>query len=89
MKPVAFLSASLWVVLGISLSASAHEDERIPTGAPDRIGDVAFPVSCSPAAQEQFTRALAMLHSFFYPEAGKMFSRVTELDPSCAMGHWV
>ena len=88
MKPIPCRTVFLGVVLGISLSASAHEDERIPTGAPDRIGDVAFPVSCSPAAQEQFNRALAMLHSFFYPEAGKTFSRVTELDPSCAMGHW-
>ena len=88
MKPIPFLTVFLGVVLGISLSASAHEDERIPTGAPDRIGDVAFPVSCSPAAQEQFNRALAMLHSFFYPEAGKTFARVTEIDPSCAMGHW-
>ncbi len=76
------------VALSLSVSAEAHEDEQIPTGAPDRVGDVAFPVSCSPAAQEQFNRAMAMLHSFFYPEAGKTFSRAANLDPSCAMAHW-
>ena len=68
--------------------ATAHEDEQIPTGAPDKLGDVEFPISCSAAAQTEFNRAMAMLHSFFYPEAGKTFSRATELDPSCAMGHW-
>lgn len=76
------------VALCMSLGARAHEDERLPTGAPDRVGDVAFPVSCSKAAQEQFNRAMAMLHSFFYPEAGKTFSRAADLDPSCAMAHW-
>ena len=65
-----------------------HEDEPIPSGAPDRLGDVVFPISCSAAAQQEFNRALAMLHSFFYPEAGKTFSRATEIDPLCAMGHW-
>jgi hypothetical protein len=29
-----------------------------------------------------------MLHSFYYTEAVKAFSHVTEVDPSCAMGHW-
>ena len=76
------------IVLVASLGASAHEDEQIPTGAPDRIGEVSFPISCSPAAQEEFNRAVAMIHSFFYTEAGKSFTKVTEIDPSCAMGHW-
>lgn len=76
------------VALSISLGTRAHEDEQIPTGTPDRVGDVVFPVSCSPAAQEQFNRAMAMLHSFFYPEAGKTFSRAADLDPTCAMAHW-
>src|SRR6267142_5464231 len=31
-------------------------------------GTVRFPVSCKPGVQEQFERAVAMLHSFFYPE---------------------
>lgn len=71
-----------------SLGALGHEDERIPSGAPDRLGDVVFPISCNKAAQQEFNRALAMLHSFFYPEAGKTFSRSTEINPSCAMGFW-
>jgi hypothetical protein len=51
-------------------------------------GTVHFPVSCTPAAQEQFDRAVAMLHSFFYPETVKAFTKVTETDPTCAMAYW-
>jgi tetratricopeptide (TPR) repeat protein len=88
MKPTLVLALLVGAALNLPISAIAHEDEPIPAGAPDKLGSVMFPVSCSPAAQEQFNRALAMLHSFFYPEAGKTFARVTEIDPSCAIGHW-
>jgi tetratricopeptide (TPR) repeat protein len=88
MNRVHLLTALLAAVLSPLLDASAHEDEQIPQGAPDRLGEVSFPVSCSPAAQVEFNRAMAMLHSFFYPEAGRTFARASAIDPSCAMGHW-
>ena len=88
MKPQSLFCSVVAIVLVASLGAGAHEDEQIPTGAPDRIGEIAFPISCGAAAQEEFNRAVAMLHSFFYTEAGKSFTRVTQIDPSCAMGHW-
>ena len=72
----------------VSFGTSAHEDEQMPTGAPDKVGEVSFPISCSAAAQKEFNRGVAILHSFFYPEAGKTFTKVTEIDPSCAMGYW-
>jgi tetratricopeptide (TPR) repeat protein len=56
--------------------------------AAERLGQVHFPVSCAAAAQKQFNRALAALHSFWYEEALRAFTRVTETDPSCAMGYW-
>ena len=31
----------------------------------ERLGEVDFPISCSPVAQQQFNRAVAMLHSTF------------------------
>jgi len=52
------------------------------------LGSVHFPVSCSPSAQKDFERAVAMLHSFWYNEAEKTFSEVTRTDPRCAMGYW-
>jgi len=56
--------------------------------AAEKLGNVHFPVSCSRAAQSQFERAVALLHSFWYEEAVKAFTVVTETDPSCAMGYW-
>jgi hypothetical protein len=54
----------------------------------EKLGTVVFPVSCSPAASQQFARAVALLHSFWYEEAVKAFTEVTVTDPSCAMGFW-
>jgi tetratricopeptide (TPR) repeat protein len=33
-------------------------------------------------------RAVALLHSFFYEEARRIFSSVAESDPDCAMAQW-
>ena len=54
----------------------------------ERLGEVDFPISCSPAAQQQFNRAVAMQHSFFFPETVKAFSAIAEKEPSCAMAYW-
>src|SRR2546425_9352132 len=54
----------------------------------EKLGTVVFPVSCSPAASQQFARAVALLHSFWYEEAVKAFTEVTVTDPSCAMAFW-
>jgi hypothetical protein len=58
------------------------------TGAQAEFGVVHFPVSCSPAAQAGFDLGVSQLHSFFYPETVKTFTRVAELDPTCAMAYW-
>src|SRR5436309_6468527 len=54
----------------------------------EKLGTVVFPVSCTPVASQQFARAVAMLHSFWYEEAVKAFTEVNVTDPSCAMGFW-
>jgi hypothetical protein len=54
----------------------------------ERLGEVNFPISCSPAAQQQFDRAVAMQHSFFFPETVKAFTANAEKEPSCAMAYW-
>src|SRR5512147_106914 len=56
--------------------------------APEKLGKVSFPTSCSPAVKPQFERALALLHSFTYTEAEKAFRQVAASDPKCAMAHW-
>ena len=54
----------------------------------EQFGEVNFPISCSSAAQQQFNRAVAMLHSFFFPETVKEFTAIAEKEPSCAMAYW-
>ena len=60
----------------------------VARAAEERLGEVNFPISCSPAAQQQFNRAVAMQHSFFFPETVKAFSAIAEKEPACAMAHW-
>jgi len=54
----------------------------------EKLGKVHFPVSCTPAAQQQFDRAVAMLHSFWYTRAANAFAEVAKTDPGCAMAYW-
>ncbi|HKA64913.1 MAG TPA: hypothetical protein VKD00_04195, partial [Methyloceanibacter sp.] len=54
----------------------------------EELGRVMFQTSCTPQAHAQFERALAMLHSFFFPETIKAFSAVAETDPNCAIAYW-
>ncbi|HEV7410213.1 MAG TPA: hypothetical protein VGO01_17155, partial [Bradyrhizobium sp.] len=73
-----FFAAALVTLLGQGL---ARADE-------ERLGEANLPISCSPAAQQRFNRALAMQHSFFFPETVKAFTAVADNEPSCAMAYW-
>src|SRR5438093_3985333 len=78
MKPTRLpLLASLAVFLFAS-GASAQE----------KLGNVSFPTSCDPKVQTQFERGVAMLHSYWFTEAGKVFKTIQERDPNCAMAYW-
>jgi len=52
------------------------------------LGTVHFPVSCAAAVQDEFDRAVALLHHMTYPEARAAFRHVAERDPRCAMAQW-
>jgi tetratricopeptide (TPR) repeat protein len=54
----------------------------------DDLGTVAFSVSCSPEAQTRMNRAVAMLHSFWFPEARKTFTSVVDADAGCGVAYW-
>ena len=76
----------LTALLGLVVSVWADAEPR--AGSPEKLGRVVFKTSCSPEAQKQFERALAMLHSFFFPETVKAFGAIPETDPSCAIAYW-
>ncbi len=52
------------------------------------VGKVTFPITCAPDVQSDFARGVALLHSFFYEEARRVFTSVAERDPECAMAQW-
>ena len=56
--------------------------------AGERIGQVTFATSCGAAVQKPFERGVALLHSFWYIEAAKAFTAVTQADPDCAIAYW-
>ncbi|WP_276503544.1 hypothetical protein [Terrimonas pollutisoli] len=56
--------------------------------ADKQFGTVEFSTSCSPKTKKDFDMAIALLHSFEYDEAEKVFAKVIEQDPECAMAYW-
>ena len=74
------LLVALVLVLALPLAAAAHDGETL--------GSVHFPISCTPTAQADFQRAVALLHSFWYEEALTAFTAITTAEPTCAMGYW-
>jgi tetratricopeptide (TPR) repeat protein len=78
----------LAVLIGI-LTAVGAERSTVPVPGDLRAaGTVDFSVSCAPEARPEFIRGVALLHSFFYEEARRIFTSVAEQDPNCAMAHW-
>src|SRR5258708_2644014 len=54
----------------------------------EKLGKVHFAISCSPAEQIEFDRAVAFLHSFWYEKAAETFAEITRHEPSCAIAYW-
>jgi tetratricopeptide (TPR) repeat protein len=51
-------------------------------------GNVEFSLACSEKVRANFNLATALLHSFEYGEAEKVFARVVDEDPQCVMAYW-
>jgi len=85
------LSGLFVAVILLALFGSAGRAQEMHThthGSPEKLGRVSFTVSCNPAAQKQFNRATALLHSFWYEEAEKAFTALARAEPNCAMAYW-
>ena len=65
--------------------AVAHDD---PPQTQPQLGRVLFKTSCTAEAQKEFERALAMLHSFWFPETVNAFAGIRLTDPECAIAYW-
>ena len=53
----------------------------------ETLGTVHFATSCNETAQQEFNRAVALLHSFQFTRAIDGFNVVLTDDPSCGMAY--
>ena len=78
------LGTLFFLLVNAPYSAEPHDEAR----PGEKLGTVHFDTSCSAAAQPQFERAVAMLHSFWLQAGLDAFAEVAQTDPGCAMAHW-
>jgi tetratricopeptide (TPR) repeat protein len=90
MKPQCLILAVSLLAGVCATNVLAHQDDAASPKQPkgEKLGRVLFKTSCTREAQKEFERALAMLHSFYFPETVKTFTKVTEIDPGCAIAYW-
>ena len=89
-----FASAALASIVLAPLPAAAQHQhpathQHAAGAGHEQLGTVDFATSCSAAAQPQFNRAVALLHSFeFGARDRRVQRRRWQTDPSCAMADW-
>jgi tetratricopeptide (TPR) repeat protein len=76
------------IVLVTTVAFLSTPAGRAQEKATEQLGKVTFPTSCDPKVQAQFERGVAMLHSYWFTEAGKVFDAVAKQDPNCVMAYW-
>jgi hypothetical protein len=71
-----------------TLLASGSVAQGHPFGNGEKLGAVHFTTSCSEAAQKDFNRAVALLHSFQFTGAIGGFHSALEEDATCGIAYW-
>ena len=85
MRVFTALAASLVLV---TIGLLAHGARQSALADDGQLGTVHFETSCSSAAQPQFDRALALLHSFEFGQAISAFGATLKTDPGCGIAYW-
>jgi hypothetical protein len=75
--------AGLFLTLAASCLAQEHQHRNV-----EKLGVVHFATSCNGAAQKEFNRAVALLHSFQFSGAIKGFNAALGKDATCGIAHW-
>ncbi|MHB0972401.1 MAG: tetratricopeptide repeat protein [Thermoanaerobaculia bacterium] len=85
------LLAAIVLCIPVALYAD-HSTEHASHshGEPDlgNIGKAHLATSCNDAAQQEFDRGVALMHSFWYREAEKSFRKAAAADAKCGMAWW-
>jgi len=79
------IAASL---VALTLSSTSAVPAQPPRPGGERLGKVHFETSCASSVAEEFDHAMALLHSFEFPDAITGFSTVLHDDPSCGIAQW-
>ena len=81
-KPIALILYTL-----LASRALAQQQEHQPLNS-EKLGTVHFATSCNEAAQQEFDRAAALLHSFQFSRAIEGFNAVLAKDATCGIAYW-
>src|SRR5262249_50059843 len=88
-------NAMMKTLVGITLAAALipstgalAQEAHVHAQGSEQLGTVHFPTSCAAAVAPDFTRAVALLHSFGYEESRLAFQEVAAKDPVCGMTQW-
>src|SRR6476659_426962 len=61
----------------------------ISCGPPEKeFGIVDFEMTCNETIKNDFNLAIELLHSFEYDESEKVFAKIIDEAPECAMAYW-
>ena len=92
MRDAIAISRKTWLaallIVTCSLGPAGAALAQDPGQGFSRLGKVKFKVECSPAAQQEFNHAMALYHSFAWPQAAAAFTAIARTDPACGMAHW-
>ena len=88
MKPTLLLLTAAFVIACVPGAFAQHDEHGAMS--PDAIGSasVKFQTSCASVVKDDFNKGVALLHSFWFPEAIKTFESILARDPNCAMAQW-
>jgi tetratricopeptide (TPR) repeat protein len=83
MKRFAILLAA-----GTTLGPGAFAADAPTVGDLRKVGTTHLSTSCAPGVGKDLASGVALLHSFFYEEARRVFTDVAARDATCAMAQW-
>ena len=79
-SPEVDMSKRFWILAAaaalLAAPSLAQQEHAHTHGAAEALGTVNFPTSCKPEVAADFTRAIALLHSFGYEESRRAFEDV-------------
>ena len=78
-----FIAVILLILVG---SRGVAQEQAHASG--EKLGTVHFATSCNDAAQKEFDRAVALLHSFQFDRSIEGFNAVLGADATCGIAYW-